>query len=188
MNQCIGDFRDFSSEAGARVSLVFFPADFQVRWSQCSATADFFAEYFAAVPACKPADDDARAEFVGTVSYIVNELVENAVKFSIGERVEVTVGLDDGELVALVANRIPITAVDTLAATFRGLLDGDPQELLFARVEENAENPEAGGSGLGFLTMMSDYGAKIGWRFGTVADNPNNVLLETMARLEVKKP
>lgn len=188
MTACIGDFREFTHQGGARVTLVFFPADFQVRWSQCSATADFFAEYFAAVPACKPADDDARAEFIGTVSYVVNELVENAVKFSIGERVEVTVGLDGDELVAAVANQILATTVELLATTFDELVAGDPQELLFARVEMNAENPEAGGSGLGFLTMMSDYGAKIGWRFTAVADNPNNVLLETMARLEVKKP
>lgn len=188
MSTCIGDFREFTSQGGARVTLVFYPADFQVRWSQCSATADFFAEYFAAVPACKPADDDARAEFIGTVSYVVNELVENAVKFSVGERVEITVGLDRGELVVLVENQLLAATVDVLQATFAELAAGDPQELLFARVEANAENPEAGGSGLGFLTMMSDYNAKIGWRFSPVADNPNNVLLETMARLEVKTP
>lgn len=188
MNLCIGDFREFTQQGGARVTLVFFPADFQVRWSQCSATADFFAEYFAAVPACKPADDDARADFIGTVSYVVNELVENAVKFSIGERVEVTVGLDCEELVVVVANQLAATRAEELSATFTELVAGDPQEQLFARVEQNAENPDAGGSGLGFLTMMSDYGAKIGWRFAPVADNPNNVLLETMARLEVKKP
>lgn len=187
MNVCIGDFREFTSQGGARVTLVFFPTEFQVRWSQCSATADFFAEYFAAVPACRPETEDARAEFIGTISYVVNELVENAVKFSVGERVEVTVGLDDGELVAVVANQILATTVEMLSATFSELVTGDPQELLFARVEANAENPEAGGSGLGFLTMMSDYGARIGWRFAAVADNPNNVLLETMARLEVKK-
>src|SRR5688572_29817692 len=118
MNASIGDFREFTSQGGARVTLVFYPADFQVRWSQCSATADFFAEYFAAVPACRPADEAARAEFVGTVSYIVNELVENAVKFSIGERVEITVGVDDGELVALVANQILAATVDVLAESF----------------------------------------------------------------------
>lgn len=188
MNACIGDFREFTSQGGARVTLVFFPAEFQVRWSQCAATADFFAEYFAAVPACKPADDEARAEFIGTVSYVVNELVENAVKFSVGERVEITVGLDDGDLVTVVSNQIRAEAAPALQATFEELFAGDPQELLFARVEANAENPDTGGSGLGFLTMMSDYGARIGWRLTAVADNPQNVLLETMARLEVKKP
>jgi hypothetical protein len=187
MNESIGDFRDLTG-GGARVSLVFYPHDFAVRWSQCSATADFFAEYFAALRDAVADDDAARAEFVGTVSYIVNELVENAVKFSIGDTVEVTVVVEDGELVALVSNQILAATVDVLVENFRELVAGDPQELLFKRVEENAENPDSGASGLGFLTMMSDYGAKIGWRFGAVHDNPNNVLLETMARLEVRNP
>ena len=185
MNESIGDFRDLSG-GGARVSLVFYPGDFAVRWSQCSATADFFAEYFATVQACRYEDESARSEFIGTISYIVNELVENAVKFSVGETVEVTVVVEDDELVALVANQILAATVDALIDKFRELVSGDPQEMLFARVEANAENPEAGASGLGFLTMMADYGVKLGWRFAAVHDNPNNVLLKTMARLQVR--
>ena len=192
---CIGDFRDDwpSTKGGVRVSVVcvsvvFYPADFAVRWSQCSATADFFAEYFAAVEACRSDDPAARDEFIGTLSYVVNELVENAVKFSVGETVEVTVGVEDGELIVMAANQILATTATPLIEKFRELLAGDPQELLFARVEANAEDPEAGVSGLGFLTMMSDYAARLGWRFAAVHDNPHNVLLTTMARLEVRKP
>ena len=192
MNESIGDFREGPLASGsgaagsARVSLVFYPGDFAVRWSQCSATADFFAEYFAAVRACSSDDDALRTEFIGTLSYIVNELVENAVKFSVGETVEVTVVVDDEELVAVVANQILGATVAALIDKFRELVSGDPQEMLFARVEANAENPESGASGLGFLTMMSDYGAKLGWRFDAVQDNPHNVLLKTMARLQVR--
>jgi hypothetical protein len=185
MNESIGDFRDLSG-GGARVSLVFYPGDFAVRWSQCSATADFFAEYFAAVEACRYEDESARSEFIGTISYIVNELVENAVKFSVGETVEVTVVVEGDELIALVCNQILAATVEALVDKFRELVSGDPQEMLFARVEANAENPESGASGLGFLTMMSDYGAKLGWRFDAVQDNPHNVLLKTMARLQVR--
>jgi hypothetical protein len=185
MNESIGDFRELGG-GGARVSLVFYPGDFPVRWSQCSATADFFAEYFAAVHACRTADEGARNDFVGTISYIVNELVENAVKFSVGETVEVTVGIEDEELVTIVANHVLAATVGPLLDKFRELVSGDPQEMLFARVEANAENPEDGASGLGFLTMMADYGAKLGWRFAAVHDNPNNVLLKTMARLQVR--
>ena len=189
MNESIGDFREgplATGSAGARVSLVFYPGDFAVRWSQCSATADFFAEYFAAVRACASDDEVVRAEFIGTLSYIVNELVENAVKFSVGETVEVTVVVDDEELVAVVCNQILAATVEALVDKFRELVAGDPQEMLFARVEANAENPETGASGLGFLTMMSDYGARLGWRFDAVGDNPHNVLLKTMARLQVR--
>ncbi len=189
MNESIGDFRDDwpSTGGSALASIVFYPADFAVRWSQCSATADFFAEYFAAVEACRSDDEAARGELVGTLSYVVNELVENAVKFSVGETVEVTVGVEAGELIVVVTNQILAATAPALVDRFRELLAGDPQELLFARVEANAEDPEAGVSGLGFLTMMSDYGARLGWRFAAVHDNRHNVLLTTMARLDVRK-
>ena len=185
MNESIGEFRELGG-GDVRVALVFFPGDFSVRWSQCSATADFFAEYFAAVQTCRADDEGARADFIGTVSYIVNELVENAVKFSVGETVEVTVAIEDAELVTVVANQVLAATMEPLVEKFRELVSGDPQEMLFARVEANAENPEAGASGLGFLTMMADYGVKLGWRFAAVHDNPNNVLLKTMARLQVR--
>jgi hypothetical protein len=185
MNESIGDFRDLT-RGGARLSLVFYSGGFPVRWSQCSATAEYFAEYFADVHARRCADDTARNEFIGTLSYIVNELVENAVKFSMAETVEVTVCIEGDELVALVSNQILATTVDGLIVKFRGLVAGDPQEMLIARVEANANNPDAGVSGLGFLTMMADYGAKLGWSFVTVEDNPQNVLLRTMARMQMR--
>jgi hypothetical protein len=187
MNESIGDFRDLT-RGGARVSLVFHSGGVPVRWSQCSATAEYFAEYFADVHAQACADDADRNEFVGTLSYIVNELVENAVKFSRGEAVEVTVSIEGEELVALVSNQILATTVEGLIEKFRGLVAGDPTEMLIARVEANAVNPDAGVSGLGFLTMMADYGATLGWYFGPVQDNPQNVLLKTMARLPMRNP
>ena len=185
MNECIGDFRDLT-RGGARLSLVFYSGGFPMRWSQCSATAEYFAEYFADVYTRRGAGDWARNEFVGTLSYVVNELVENAVKFSMGETVEVTVTIEGEELIALVSNQILAANVHGLREKFRGLVAGDPQEMLIARVEANANNPDAGVSGLGFLTMMADYGATIGWSFDAVADNPQNVLLRTMARLQMR--
>ena len=90
------------------------------------------------------------------------------------------------ELVAVVSNQILATTVEGLREKFRGLVAGDPTEMLVARVEANAVNPDAGVSGLGFLTMMADYGATLGWYFGAVEDNPQNVLLKTMARLQMR--
>jgi len=185
MNESIGDFRELT-RGGARVSLVFHSGGVPVRWSQCSATAEYFAEYFADVHAQVCADDADRNEFIGTLSYIVNELVENAVKFSMGEAVEVTVSIEGEELVALVSNQILATAVEGLIENFRGLVAGDPTAMLVARVEANAVNPDARVSGLGFLTMMADYGATLGWYFDAVQDNPQYVLLKTMARLPMR--
>jgi hypothetical protein len=37
---------------------------------------------------------------------------------------------------------------------------------MIERIEANAENSSSGGSGLGILTLMSDYSAEMGWIFG----------------------
>lgn len=185
MDGIIGEYRE-PTEAGPRVMLVFYPGAFPVKWNQCSATADFFAEYFAGVDACGLHEEAERRDFVGSVGYVLNELIENAVKFSAGGTVEIDAGVEHGEFVVVVSNQILQAAVDGLRDKFGELVSGDPQELLLQRVEENAANPEISTSGLGFLTMLSDYNAKLGWRFDAVPGNPDNALLKTTARLQVK--
>lgn len=185
MDGIIGEYRE-PTEAGPRVTLVFYPGAFPVKWNQCSVTADFFAEYFAAVHECGLAEEADRRDFVGSVGYVLNELIENAVKFSAGGTVVVDAAVEAGEFVVVVSNQIAATKVDGLRDKFGELVDGDPQELLLRRVEENAMNPEISTSGLGFLTMLSDYKAKLGWRFDAAPGNPDNALLKTTARLQVK--
>ena len=41
----------------------------------------------------------------------------------------------------------------------------DAGELLIERIEANAADDSSNGSGLGILTLMNDYGARLGWRF-----------------------
>lgn len=184
MDGIIGEYRE-PSAAGPRVTLVFYPGAFPVKWNQCSVTADFFAEYFSTVADCGLEDEERRRDFIGSVGYVLNELIENAVKFSAGGTVEVDAGVAGGEFVVVVSNEVAGAAVDGLRVKFDELASSDPQELLLRRVEENAENPETSASGLGFLTMMSDYKAEIGWRFAPAPDNPDNALLKTTASLQV---
>lgn len=184
MDGIIGEYKE-PSAAGPRVTLVFYPGAFPVKWNHCSVTADFFAEYFAGVHEAGLDDEDARRDFVGSVGYVLNELIENAIKFCAGGTVEVDACVIDGEFLVVVSNQIVATTVEALQTRFADLLCGDPQELLLQRVEENAANPELTTSGLGFLTMLSDYRAKLGWRFDAVPGNPDNVLLRTAARLQV---
>ena len=60
----------------------------------------------------------------------------------------------------------------------------DPGELLIERIEENAENANSSGSGLGLLTLMSDYGARLGWRFQPAAE-ADAIRLDTYAALDI---
>lgn len=156
----------------ARVELSFFPASFAVPWRQCSASAEFVAAYLTR--------EDGET---GAAGFVLNELMENVVKFSHDLPVRVWAGRRGSELLIRVANHICTAEVESLQATLLDVVTGDAQEKLCARVEMNAENPGSGGSGLGYLTMRADYGAQLGFRFTPAIAHPGFTLLETEARL-----
>jgi hypothetical protein len=58
----------------------------------------------------------------------------------------------------------------------------DPGELLIERIEANAADETSSGSGLGLLTLMNDYGARLGWSFSEQPGG-HTVLLSTYASL-----
>jgi hypothetical protein len=153
---------DFASTQGweARVTVSLHPGTFPVPWAQCAATADFLAAWLCGAAAARghPVED-----LRGTVSYVANELIENAVKFCHGRDVALQAGILGEEVALLVENHLPAGRVADLADKLTELTTGDPVELLVKRVEENAARGAGGGSGLGFLTMMNDYQARLGF-------------------------
>jgi hypothetical protein len=56
--------------------------------------------------------------------------------------------------------------------------------LYIRQLEKNATD-EYEESGLGLLTMMNDYLAKIGWKFATVTGEPEVITVTTMLQLTV---
>ena len=64
-------------------------------------------------------------------------------------------------------------------------MTGDPAIMLIERIEANAENPDLGTSGLGLLTLMSDYSVQLGWKFAD-ADADEAVMLETHVGLPLE--
>lgn len=146
-----GDERPLSS-----LSVRFVPLDLVAEWARCGETADFLARYFT--------HDFADRETAGSVlSTVINEIVENAVKFSSDKTVPAVVAVDE------YADRVTIRATNSITATqaehfttaISRLIAGDP-EALFA--EQVAHPPETGGAGIGLIMLRKDYGALIGAR------------------------
>jgi len=95
------------------------------------------------------------------------------------------VGLRSGELVLLVENEVTAPHGEQLRPKLFELITNDPAELLLRRVEETAESsadhdPQ---SGLGFITMMTDYEARLGWKLSPALGDRSRITLSTMARL-----
>jgi Uncharacterized protein conserved in bacteria len=53
------------------------------------------------------------------------------------------------------------------------------------KLEKNAADESSTDSGLGLLTMLNDYSAKMGWKFETVQKDPEVIAVTTMVQLTV---
>ncbi|MBU0552305.1 hypothetical protein KKF91_20120 [Myxococcota bacterium] len=152
MNIIIGDYPSQTS-FDTQLTLTFYPGEFQVHWRRAALTADFVASWFS----------EAGEGVADAISYALNELVENAIKFGEAGRIEVTVGLIDADLMMIVNNHLPREGVPKLEGLLREMVEEDPWELIVRRVEANAADPNSSQSGLGFLTLLTDYSAQLGW-------------------------
>lgn len=150
----------------------------ELSWHHCSTTSDFLGDFFGNLARDSYSYNEARHG----IGYLVNELLENAVKFRAPGDIAVDASLEEGNFEIRVCN---LVAADT-ASRFQGLLAEitarDPGDLLIERIERNAADPSSSGSGLGLLTLMSDYGVRLGWKF--LHDTQGGpVRLETYAAL-----
>lgn len=191
MTQLFGDFREELPECWEYLTIVFSPssAPLQQRWRNNGLSADFMADYLMTF---FPNDDQGRhetsikARVRSAVSFIANELLENAMKFndeSSQHPIRLTLQLHPDRLVFLVANSVHLEAVKPFQAFVQQLIEGDPGELYMQQLEKNAEDDSSSGSGLGLLTMLNDYQAKLGWKFEPIDQPPATTIVYTMVQL-----
>ncbi|MDA1353782.1 MAG: hypothetical protein O3A01_04835 [bacterium] len=140
----------------SRVDYTFIPIDYIAHWSRCGITADYLAEYQAF-------NFEKRDRVKNILSTIINELLENAVKFSADAYKEISISI---------YNYADTISIQTINSTYRRqaehfdgyvqkLLDEDPEELFIENIMKNAEN-EKSASQLGLITLVKDFNAKIG--------------------------
>ena len=186
--QTYGDWQDLAgAPALSHQWMALDATQLAAYWRRCSLSADFWARYSALfVPSPAPAGRLERAALSGVLSYLLNELFENCAKFSGGPigtvRYEAWTRADD--VVFQLTNHIEPARQPAFAQFIQDLLDGDPEELYFRRLEESAET-DARGSGLGYLTLMKDYGIRFGFRFSRAA--PGSVAVEVQAHVQMEE-
>lgn len=132
--------------------------DMMVHWGRCSLTANFLAGYIA------PAFLDSEAARV-EISMILDELIENAVKFCADVEEPVVVTVDNfGSAVRLqVSNLCQARHAEDLGASIHKVLHGDPEALFLEQVEHSASADELA-SRLGFITLSMNDAVRLGAR------------------------
>lgn len=191
MTEVFGEFIENLPLRKEYLVLGFSPSSIPLkqRWRNNGLSADFLADY------CKtffPGEDipdgiNKQDEVKGAVSYIANELLENAMKFNDEESpypISIQLHLNSDRIVFIVTNSISPKAKHQFQGYIKKLLTEELEDLYIQQLEKNAKENSTN-SRLGFLTMLNDYMAKLGWKFETVQENPEAITVTTMVQLIV---
>jgi hypothetical protein len=171
MKTTCGAFYEGEIPCNEYLSLVFSPSSLPLkrRWRNNDLSADFLADYFSTFfpwSEDDPATGQRRAEVKSAISFIANELLENALKYSdeaATAPISLQLQLHDDSIVFISSNGVTAEQAERYADSVRELLESDPSDLYIQRLE--AAGPDEDVSGLGFLTMLNDYAAELGWQF-----------------------
>ena len=195
MTQIFGEFIGQFPPDQDSLELTFTPSSrpIQQRWRNNRLSAHFVADYlsnFLPVDEEDPISERRVQESKGAVTYVANELLENAMKFNDEEssyKVKFGIhfiGETDITAVIFTTNSVKTEGVDKFKSFIEELLSTDPNELYVQQIEKSVEE-ESESSGLGLLTMINDYSAKLGWKFDPIQGEHQVVTVTTMAQIRV---
>jgi hypothetical protein len=172
-NQTPGHIEPEPEEKCEYLALSFSPlsAPIRSRWRNNGLSADFLGDYVTTFFSANGDITDTAAhqkEIKHAVTYIANEFLENAMKYH-----ERNVDIPIGIRLELTGSQITISASNGVDAeqserykVFVGRIrNHDAGDLLLRQLEESAAGVAPAESGLGLLTMINDYGARLGWQF-----------------------
>lgn len=189
MAQVFGEFTEDFSERSEFLVLGFSPSSLpiQSRWKTNGLSADFLGDY---VKNFFPGDTSAavskQTEIRSAVSFIANELLENAMKYSnkgSGLPINLEIHLFSDRLIFLSKNSLHDEAIANFQAFLQEILTNDIGEMYVNQVEKSAANEDSESSGLGYLTMMMDYEALLGWQFEKISNPSSVTMVTTMVQL-----
>ncbi len=176
----VGDFDTNVKMDAGDIYLKFYSDNFTLNWEQASKLADYLSHYYTqSVLSCT---ESQHKEVLNNVSYVVNELFENSIKFNSASDLDVSIQINTQEnnITLITTNNLSKEKVTKFAAFLKNLLAADPEAYLVEKITENIEK-DTSGSGLGYITLILNYHAKLGFKF----EEQDNGLVKvfTMAKM-----
>lgn len=174
------------------LTLAFSPTSspLRFRWRNNGLSADFLGDYVTTFFPAAPAFEGRQNELKHAVTYIANELLENAMKYHQPDAeipIRIHLDLASDHIQVSVSNGIGAAAADRYRAFVERLQEeGNPADLLIQQQEESAKNSEAAGSCLGLLSIITDYDAQLNLRFDMHPLLSQSMTVTTSAVLPVK--
>jgi hypothetical protein len=196
MIEIIGEFKQEIPTDQEFLVIGFSPTSIpiQQRWRNNGLSADFVADYlttFFPIGADDSESKQRQEEIKGAVSFIANELLENAMKFNDQNsdyHIKLEINLldeDDVTVILQVTNSLNSENFDNFYTFIQTLISSNPNDFYIEQLEKNAADEHSTASGLGLLTMINDYRAKLGWKFEK-SETPVKInTVTTMVQLKV---
>lgn len=194
--QVFGDFVE-STRKKENLTLGFSPSSVPIeeRWRNNGLSADYIAEYLTTVlnsDENESGNEHYLADIKSSASYIANELLENGMKYCNGQTnhpVTFHIELASNEIRFFLENTVIPASADKLKEFIEELNSSDPDEFYIRQLEKTAEADleDNISSGLGFLSIINDYSAKLGWKFQTLEQSPLLMSVTTLVRLMVQQ-
>jgi hypothetical protein len=184
-----GNYSEEQPRGFEYLTLAFSPsiAPLKQRWRNNGLSADFLGDY---VTTFFPDDGNdpksARSlEVNAAVSFIANELLENAMKFhdeTSAMTISIHLELDNKWIRVTATNSLTDRQAERYRESIRELMQGDPLALYLAKMESGQHTGEKV-SGIGFLTMINDYATELGWLFEPSGEANGSLRVTSQATL-----
>ncbi len=190
-SKIFGDFKEPRTLNGEFLKIGFHPNSIplQQRWRNNGISADFLADYASTFfPGNDFAQDARQANIKDSISFIANELIENAMKYNSGashQSVSIEMFLDEDKIKLYSTNQIVPNQIGNYQALLNRILTEDRQTLYTEQLEKNLDDGGSS-SGLGYLTIFNDYNAHLAWKFSNNPRKENEISVTTMVELAVQ--
>lgn len=159
--------------------------DMDELWESSVLSAKFLSTFWGKfLPVPDSAHGAIRKQVEDAVHYVCGELLGNAVKFSHDPEylIEICVYIHENELRFYIRNSVKPEDFENFVVFIKRLLSEDPSELFLEQMEKSAEEGSSE-SGVGFLTLINDYGVNLSWRFEERKSGKK--IVTTLARLPI---
>ena len=159
----IGDTIDFDQDTDNHFAVTILPLDLFDSWERGSLLSNFAADFY---KHNFPSDEEHNL-----ISTVLNELVENAVKFSRNNSAPVKIVLKrrNDELLMQADNYLPRRRKESFISVCKEIATADLDELYVDRMHENVYDTHS--SGIGLILIKKDYGESLSFDFYTDADD-----------------
>ncbi len=161
--------------------------DMLQHWRRVSLSSDFLAKYYSFYfPYREKAKGRISRETAeNSISFVLNELIENTAKYSntADTAVRVRVLLLERTIQLEVSNAVTAALADEFQASMREVLAGNTEELYISKLEANLQGARSD-SGLGFLTLINDYQVQLGFKFEKTGNDICRITVQAIMNCE----